>query len=768
MHLKVSAHYKTCLLALCCAALDLALAGAVRAADDVAAGMILVNDNAAWSWFEDERAIIDPINNKLLVSSVANASGSGGAGRNGDIDMATLNLANQQVDRFVLHPALQADDHNSAAIIIRPDGRYLAMYGTHASGGEVGQQSRYRISANPGDSSSWNAAINFDNNDSMTYSNLHYLPNDNGGAGRMYNFVRTIGFDPNILVSNNQGSTWTYGGRLLAEGGGSDRPYTRYFTSGDRIHVITTERHPRDFDNSVFSGYIQNGQLFDSGGTVIDSNLFDGTAVAPSALTPLFATGTQFGGETMRRAWTVDVAADPVGNPVAVFQARAGGSDLDHRFFYGRWDGAQWQVNQLAFAGSYLYAAENDYTGLVSIDPNDTNTVYLSSEVHPATKAQLIGADGLRHYELFKGKTTDNGATWNWTPITFNSTMHNVRPLVPKWDGTNKAVVWLRGDYTTYTNYDMDAVALINPELSDPQLALSVDFGASGQTVQPGFQPFTREANPAGDSQSESYDSPFASTGTQVTVTLGGGDIQFADRGDDVAGPIGDIGDDFALLNDNMTLSFGNLAEGNYQLVLYAHDRDINQLTYDIRLRGADLGTLNPVTGANPNIGLASARVAFGTDGSGDVTFTLDGVGLGASVVLNGLELYQVGDFTGHAPPIDLNADGKLDFLDYQQYLSGLHVNLTDLTAAQAYALGDLNGDFQNDFFDFQLFRQSYDEWNGQGAFAEAFNIPEPTAMALFVVGMTCGPWWRTLPGMCLRATVAERAAVTSNATLVP
>ena len=55
-------------------------------------------------------------------------------------------------------------------------------------------------------------------------------------------------------------------------------------------------------------------------------------------------------------------------------------------------------------------------------------------------------------------------------------------------------------------------------------------------------------------------------------------------------------------------------------------------------------------------------------------------------------------------PPIDLNADGKLDLLDYQQFLTGLHADLSDLTAAQAYALGDLNGDFQNNFFDLQAF----------------------------------------------------------------
>ena len=126
----------------------------------------------------------------------------------------------------------------------------------------------YRISTTAGNSSSWDAAQNFDNNESMTYSNLHYLPNDNGGAGRMYNFVRTIGFDPNILVSSNQGSHLDVRRPICSpRGAAAIGRTTRYFTSGDRIHVITTERHPRDFDNSVFSGYIQNGQLFNSSGS---------------------------------------------------------------------------------------------------------------------------------------------------------------------------------------------------------------------------------------------------------------------------------------------------------------------------------------------------------------------------------------------------------------------------------------------------------------------------------------------------------------------
>ncbi len=749
--------------------LGLAWAAAARGADDVPAGVVLLNDNAAWSWFQDERAIVDAANNRLLVSSVANASGTDGASRNGDVDLATLDLTNMQVSRFVLQSALQADDHNSAALITRPDGRYLAMYGQHVAGGEAGQQSYYRISTNPGNSSTWNATQSFDNNAAMTYSNLHYLPNDNGGAGRMYNFVRTNNFDPNVLISTNQGTTWSYGGKLLTEGGGSDRPYVRYFSDGERIHFITTERHPRDFDNSVFAGYVQDGKVFNSAGSVVDSNLFDSSGIAPAALTPVFATGTVVDGEAMRRAWTVDVAIESGGNPVAVFQARANGNDTDHRFFYGRWDGAQWQVNQMAYAGSYLYSAENDYTGLVSIDPNDPTAVYLSSEVHPATKAQLIGADGLRHYELFKGKTNDNGATWNWTPITFNSTTNNVRPLIPEWDNDNTALVWMRGRYNSYTNYDMDAVALVNPVLPDPQLALAIDFGATGQNVQAGFESFTRDANPAGSEQSESFTSPFAATGSQVNVTLGGGDVQFADRGNDVAGPIGDIGDDFALVDGDLTLKFGNLASGNYQLVLYAHDRDVNQLTYDILLKGVDLGTLNPVTGADPTIGLSSSRIAFGTDGSGDVTFTLDGIGAGASVVLNGLELYSVGPYTAPLPPYDLNSDGQLDLLDYQKYLVGLHADLSGLTQQQAYELGDLNGDFQNNFTDFQLFRQVYDQWNGQGALADALiGIPEPTALALFAVGLSCGPWWRVLLIATTHASSTDQIAIAEKTSLLP
>ena len=66
----------------------------------------------------------------------------------------------------------------------------------------------------------------------------------------------------------------------------------RYASNGrDKIHFISTNRLPRDFPNSVYPGYVSNGQLFNTDGTLMDTNLFDNTAVAPNELTPIFNNG---------------------------------------------------------------------------------------------------------------------------------------------------------------------------------------------------------------------------------------------------------------------------------------------------------------------------------------------------------------------------------------------------------------------------------------------------------------------------------------------
>ena len=118
--------------------------------------------------------------------------------------------------------------------------------------------------------------------------------------------------------------------------------------------------------------------------------------------------------------------------------------------------------HEIAYAGSCLYASELDYTGNITLDPGDTDTVYISTNVQPKSGTPLWSrADGKRHYEIFKGMTTDGGASWSWMPITANSSVDNLRPIVPSWPGDRMVLLWLRGTYRAYTHYDLAVVGII-------------------------------------------------------------------------------------------------------------------------------------------------------------------------------------------------------------------------------------------------------------------------------------------------------------------
>src|SRR3954452_11658509 len=93
---------------------------ACLAINDVAGPLITFNDNGGWSWFQDERAIVDTsagTTGTIVVSSVGNASGIGGATRNADVEVTSYDLATAAITRFTLANNLEADDHDSAALV---------------------------------------------------------------------------------------------------------------------------------------------------------------------------------------------------------------------------------------------------------------------------------------------------------------------------------------------------------------------------------------------------------------------------------------------------------------------------------------------------------------------------------------------------------------------------------------------------------------------------------------------------------------------------
>ncbi len=436
-------------------AVILACVGAASAAPGD--GAIVLNDNGGWCWFEDERALVHE--GKLIIGSVADVSGTGGEERDGNIEVTTYDIATGETVVSVLHAHLAADDHNSPALVVCPDGRFLAMYAKH------GPENRmyYRLSTSPGDSTSWEPEQVFSPSERsrITYSNLHLLRAENEGKGRLYDFYRGLDrlWKPSWMTSDDGGRTWESGGLLMTFADPANperrhRPYVKYASNGvDAVHFVATEAHPAGYTGTgIYHGFIRGGRVCRSDGTPIRA-LSEGP-VKPDELTQIFA------GDAEGWAWTSDLALDAEGRPYVGYTVHK--SDDDHRYRYARWDGARWRDYEIAYAGRRLYERENHYTGLISVNPDDSNTVYISTDADPKTGAPLVSTgDGQRHYEIFKGVTTDGGATWNWTPITENSTADNIRPIVPSWDETSTALLWLRGTYTRYTDYDLDVVGII-------------------------------------------------------------------------------------------------------------------------------------------------------------------------------------------------------------------------------------------------------------------------------------------------------------------
>jgi hypothetical protein len=421
------------------AVLALALA-ACRAEPYVAGELFEINDNGAWSWFMDERVVV--YGGKLVVGSVR-AVGDFDGGRTaadwGNVEVATYDLTTGESARRVLFRRFEQDDHDNPSFLPTDIG-LLAVYTRHRQ-----DQNIYVQRSAPGDPLKWGepdvvvSPRSTTGAHYATYSNLFRLP-----GGRIVNFYRGYDQDPNFYYSDDDGRTWTWGGRLI-QGQNAYSPYLKYCQDrSGAIHFVATEDHPQTFDNSLYHGVLVGDELRASDGAVlavltgdtsVDLAIWDFTRV--------------FQGDADNVAWMNDIEVDDEGRPVVAFSLQKRGDPRDLRYGYARWDGAAWRAREFAYAGERLYENERDYAGLAALDPQRTDTVYFSSNADPHDGAPLISAaDIRRHYELFRGVTADGGASWDIEPITRDSTVDNLRPLVPRWpDGGRTALVWMRGEY---------------------------------------------------------------------------------------------------------------------------------------------------------------------------------------------------------------------------------------------------------------------------------------------------------------------------------
>ncbi len=437
--------------------------------------IVTLNDNGSWCWFQDERVVA--YKGKVIFASVASLGGPGGAGRSGNIEVTTFEPFTDQPGLngkstvAVLNAKLEEDDHDAAGLMVLPDGRLLAMYSKHMHDRII----RSRISSKPEDATAWEAEQTLTRDSTVTYNNLFRLSAENAGKGRIYDFYRGEHYKPNYITSDDDGKTWTYGNPLIhiaADPQDKMRPYARYASNNtDTIWMANTDAHPAEYPaTSLYLAYIKGGKIFHPNGTGL-APLAQG--VEPSQELCIFK------GDPQNQAWVCQMQLDKEGNPCIAYSVHKTDDDLRYRYY----DGKTKLDFEFARAGSFLYKSQEHYTGNVAVDPADPHILYFSTNADPTTGEPLISkADGKRHWELFKAEVSIEKGTMaapgraggsgtgfvllpktTITPVTQNSTVDNLRPIIPAGDRSVNVLLWLRGTYTSYTRWNMAVVGAVRP-----------------------------------------------------------------------------------------------------------------------------------------------------------------------------------------------------------------------------------------------------------------------------------------------------------------
>lgn len=411
-------------------------------------GLAVFMENGGWCWYQDPRAIIH--DGKLFIGAVQ-GNGSGPA-LVGIYDL----MQDNPLGTVLMQDNFDRDDHNSPVFHVRPDGSVLAVYAKHHR-----DRFHYARVSDPSDPLKWSEEFKQERNspnpkDKVTYMNLHELKSE----GKLYNFYRGIDFNPTFVTSADHGKTWSEPVHFFKnEVGGRHRPYARYAGNGvDTVHVSITDAHPRNYGNSLYYFAFRGGNYYRADGSLVKS-LKDG-ALLPSEAEKIYK-----GSETENKpagfesvpnsAWTSSMAIDADGHPHIGYSLYL--SNDDHRYRIASWDGKQWIDREIAYAGKCLYTKESSYTGLVALDPVDPEIVFISTDVDPST-----GKDTGSRHEIYRARIglNDGIGTIKWEAVTGHSPVRNIRPMVLR-DGSRRVVLWNRGDFKTYTDYDLDAVGLV-------------------------------------------------------------------------------------------------------------------------------------------------------------------------------------------------------------------------------------------------------------------------------------------------------------------
>jgi hypothetical protein len=144
----------------------------------------------------------------------------------------------------------------------------------------------------------------------------------------------------------------------------------------------------------------------------------------------------------------MDIAADPGGDPVAVYTSLRGVKDT---FRYARFASGKWESQPIAAAGRTLFGYHN---AGATLDHADPSRLVLSRTIAGQNEIELR-------------TTEDGGSTWTTRALTRDSDQFNVRPVIPRGTGAapRDLVLYVTGSATSYRRYDTSVVMLRDRQL---------------------------------------------------------------------------------------------------------------------------------------------------------------------------------------------------------------------------------------------------------------------------------------------------------------
>ena len=385
--------------------------------------------HGSWSWFGDPRAV-------YVADADSGITFVGWIDWTGHV---TIGAYDPRFGLMRTHVVGQEfhDDHSTPSILVEPDHRLTAFWSGHN-----GSVLRYRTTDRPLDISAWgrtghvNSAIR--GRHGFTYPNPVLLPAE---GDRLYLFWRGRDYSQDYATRTLAGR-WGPSRRLISAPG--QRPYVKVDSNGrDTIAFAYTNGHPRERITSIYFAEYRDGWLRHADGRLI-------ARIGAGAIAPSRGDLVYDGPANHRTSgWVWDVAIDRQGRPVIVYATFRKVSD--HQYWYAKWNGQRWVSHFLTFGGPSISprTIEQQYSGGIALDHSDPSIVYLSRKAGSG-------------WEIQRWTTPNGGYNWSHRTVVAADGLDNVRPVVPRGGGPVQ-LVWLRGNYRSYTTYRTSIAFLSAP-----------------------------------------------------------------------------------------------------------------------------------------------------------------------------------------------------------------------------------------------------------------------------------------------------------------